>query len=65
MDVCVADHQERLQQAFDLAGQRVEATAVSRSRHFNRKAGNTDLPMGRRLFLRNRGIQVQHKSQDL
>ena len=53
VDVWVADHQERLQQAFDLAGQRAEATAVSHSHHFNRKAGNT----GRRAFLRNHGTQ--------
>ena len=63
VDEWVTEHQQRLGEAMELAGQHLEKEALGRSRIMNRKAQDTGLPVGRRVFLRNR-VLGRNKIQD-
>ena len=61
----VTEHQQRLSQAFKLGSERMEKEASRRTERLNRTAVETDLPIGARVYLRNRGIIGRNKLQDV
>ena len=60
----IAEHQERLEQAFRLASERTEREALRRQARNNLGATDTSLPVGARVFLRNR-VKGRNKMQDV
>lgn len=60
----IVEHQERLDQAFKLASARTENEALRRQTRHNAKATDTSIPVGARVFLRNR-VQGRNKMQDV
>jgi len=60
----ITEHQERLEQAFRLASERTEREALRRQARNNLKATDTSLPVGARVFLRNR-VTGRNKMQDV
>lgn len=60
----ITEHQERLEQAFRLASERTEKEALRRQARNNAKATDTSLPVGARVFLRNR-VKGRNKMQDV
>ena len=60
----VTQHQERLEQAFRLASGRTEKEALRRQDRNNLIATDTSLPVGARVFLRNR-VKGRNKIQDV
>ena len=59
----LTEHHERLEEAFRLASERTEKEALRRQNLNNAKADRTDLPIGARVFLRNR-VKGRNKVQD-
>ena len=60
----ITEHQERLEQAFRLASARTEREALRRQTRNNLKASDTSIPVGSRVFLKNR-VQGRSKIQDV
>ena len=60
----ITEHQEHLEQAFRLASERTEREALRRQARNNLKATDTSLPVGARVFLRNR-VKGRNKMQDM
>ena len=60
----ITEHHKRLTQAFQKASERTEKEALRRRELRNAKASNTDLPVGARVFLRNRRVVGRNKIQD-
>ena len=60
----ITEHQERLEQAFRLASARTEKEALRRQTRNNLKATDTGIPVGSRVFLKNR-VQGHSKIQDV
>ena len=60
----ITEHQERLEKAFRLASVRTEKEALRRQARSNLKAANTSLPVGARVYLRNR-VKGRNKMQDV
>ena len=60
----ITEHQERLEQAFRLASARTEREALRRQTRNNLKATDTSIPVGSRVFLKNR-VQGRSKIQDV
>ena len=64
-DDWVTRHHYRLKEAFRLGRSRTEKEALRRARLRNsRRAILVDIPIGSRVFLRNRGIKGRNKIQD-
>ena len=59
----VTEHQQRLQDAFSLASERLEREAVKRAAKHNKGSQEHPLQLGDRVFLRNR-VVGRHKIQD-
>ncbi len=62
-DEWLTDHHQRLKVAFDLASQRTEKEALRRQGILNRNAKDHDIPIGSRVFTRNR-VLGRNKIQD-
>ena len=60
----ITEHQERLEKAFRLASVRTEKEALRRQARSNLKATDTSLPVGARVYLRNR-VKGRNKMQDV
>ena len=60
----ITEHQERLEKAFKLASVRTEKEALLRQARSNLKATDTSLPVGARVYLRNR-VKGRNKMQDV
>ena len=60
----ITEHQQRLEQAFRLASARTEREALRRQTRNNLKATDTSIPVGSRVFLKNR-VQGRSKIQDV
>ena len=60
----ITERQERLEQAFRLASARTEKEALRRQTRNNLKATDTSIPVGSRVFLKNR-VQGRSKIQDV
>ena len=60
----IAEHQECLEQAFRLASERTEREALRCQARNNLGATDTSLPVGARVFLRNR-VKGRNKMQDV
>ena len=60
----ITEHQERLEQAFRLASGRTENEAMRRQTRNNLKATDTGIPVGSRVFLKNR-VQGRSNIQDV
>lgn len=64
VDDWVTSHHYRLREAFRLGGSRTEKEALRRARVHNSRARPSDVPVGARVFMRNRGIKGRNKIQD-
>lgn len=60
----ITEHQERLEEAFGLASVRTEKEALRRQARSNLKTTDTSLPVGARVYLRNR-VKGRNKMQDV
>jgi len=60
----ITEHQERLEKAFKLASMRTEKEALRRQARSNLKATDTSLPVGARVYFRNR-VKRRNKMQDV
>ena len=60
----ITEHQERLEQTFRLASAKTEREALRRQTRNNLKATDTIIPVGSRVFLKNR-VQGRSKIQDV
>ena len=60
----ITEHRERLEQAFRLTSARTEKEALRRQTRNNLKATDTSIPVGSRVFLKNR-VQGRSKIQDV
>ena len=60
----ITEHRERLEQAFRLDSARTEKEALRRQTRSNLKATDTSIPVGSRVFLKNR-VQGHSKIQDV
>ena len=60
----ITEHQESLEQAFRLASARTEKEALQRQTRNNLNATHTSIPLGSRVFLKNR-VQGRSKIQDV
>ena len=60
----VEEHKQRLDAAFELAGQRLAKAAGIRKDRHDRKGNDAPLEPGDRVFLRNRGVLGRNKIQD-
>ena len=56
-DDWVTSHHHRLREAFRSGGATMEKEALRRARTCNTKARQTDIPIGARVFTRNRGVK--------
>ena len=63
VDDWVADHHTRMMQAFEMASGKTEKEALRRMNRHNDKARDEGLPVGARVFLRNR-VAGRNKIQD-
>ena len=63
-DQWVADHHKRMKYAFERASGTIEKEALRRQRRHNETARDEDLPVGTKVFIRNRNIQGRNKIQD-
>ena len=63
VDDWVADHQKRMMQAYETASGKTEKEALRRMNHHNSSAKDEGLPIGARVFLRNR-VLGRNKIQD-
>ena len=63
-DDWVTSHHHRLREAFRSGGAMMEKEALRRARACNTKARPTDIPIGARVFTRNRGVKGRNKIQD-
>ena len=64
IDDWVSTHHQRLRDAFNSASTKTEAEALRRQGQLNRTAQDTNLPVGARVFLRNR-VLGRNKIQDV
>ena len=60
----IIEHHERLEKAFKLASVRTEKEALRRQARSNLKATDTSVPVGARVYLRNR-VKGRNKMQDV
>ena len=60
VDDWITEHHKRLAEAFNKASEKTEKEALRRT-----KANETNLPVGARVFLRNRVIKGRNKIQDV
>ena len=60
----ITEHHERLEKAFQLASARTEKEALRRQTRSNLKATDTSLPVGARVYLKNR-VKGRNKMQDV
>ncbi|XP_070550773.1 uncharacterized protein [Ptychodera flava] len=61
----IAEHHQKLMDAYDMASKKTEREALRRRARNDRKADKTDLPVGARVFLRNRNTRGRNKIQDV
>ena len=61
----IAEHHSRLDDAFQRASQMTEKQALRRKGLNDQKATDVDLPIGARVFIRNRGTKGRNKIQDV
>lgn len=61
----VKDHALRLNDAFKSAGSKLQKEALSRQKLINKGARECSIPIGTRVFLRNRSVQGRNKIQDV
>ena len=64
VDDWVTSHHYRLKEAFRLSSAMTEKQALRRMAHRNANADDTDIAIGTRVFLRNRGVRGRNKIQD-
>ena len=64
VDDCVADHYKRLHTAFQIADSNATRKTEKRQARHNLLADATDLPIGRRVLVRDRTIRGRNKMQD-
>lgn len=64
VDEWVTGHHYRLKEAFRLSNAMTEKQALRRMAHRNANADDTDISIGTRVFLRNRGVKGRNKIQD-
>ena len=65
VDEWVADHHARMKHAFQMASGNTEKEALRRQDRHNKAAKDEGLPIGARVFLRNRSIKGRNKIQDV
>ena len=61
----VSHHQQRLQEAYQLARRQLVHEADSRKKHYDRKARDLPLSFGQRVYRRKRDIRGRNKTQDV
>ena len=61
----VSRHQQRLQEAYQLARRQLVHEADSRKKHYDRKARDLPLSFGQRVYRRKRDIRGRNKIQDV
>ncbi|PIK38886.1 Transposon Ty3-I Gag-Pol polyprotein [Apostichopus japonicus] len=64
VDVWLADHQKRLEEAFKLALKNSEKKIATRNRRLGPEASNASLPVNTLVHVRNRGQKGRSKIQD-
>ncbi|PIK42573.1 Transposon Ty3-I Gag-Pol polyprotein [Apostichopus japonicus] len=60
----MADHHQRLRTALDIAASNIEKEAQRRQEKHGQPAPNTSLPIGARVYTRNRKVKGRNKIQD-
>lgn len=60
----IAEHYERLREAFKQAASNTEKEALRRKAYADQRANANDLPIGARVFLKNLSHRGRHKIQD-